>query len=362
MTTSRPLRRLFFRIMLWSLAAAAVAGFFAMMLASYDLVGRVAATALVTALASGVMWRLEALLDDEAKHIAGMLGMVSTGLCFLFALPGIWAAEDEWRWWVTIWALGMTTPVAMGCLQMVAKRREFVAGMVGLALSSVVLLLWLIPVWLVSDHSERWYGTAAVVAGYGALITLCLISFSHSVRDAWRWAGVAAAALGCVVSLQVIWDRGPASDSTVDAITLLVSVACVIAHANLTLLVSLKPPQVWIRWGAIGSAVLTAGAIDAIAVFDWHGDTLAARFAGAMAIVAGCGSLAIAVLARYNKLDESPAPARSEEIDPAQIEKMTVVCPCCQLQQTVTLGGAQCLKCSLEIDIQVRATQAASGE
>jgi hypothetical protein len=343
--------------MLWSLGAAAVAGFFAMLLASYDLVGRVAATALATAVASGVMWRLEALLDDDAKQVAGMLGMASTCICFLIALPGIWAGEDEWRWWVTILALAMTTPVAMGCLQLIAKGREFVAGLVGLAFSGVVLMLWLIPIWVATDDSEQWYGTVAVVAGYGALITLCLISFTRSVRDVWRWVGVAAATLGCVVSLEAIWDRGPVSESTVNIITVLVSVASVIAHANLTFLVSLKPSQVWIRWATIASAVLTAGSIDAITVFDLQGDTLAARFAGAMAIVTGCGSLALVILARYNKLIASPPPERPKGVDLTKIEKMTVVCPCCELQQTIALGGAQCSSCSLSIDIRVQTAQ-----
>ena len=363
MTTSSPSRRLFFQIMLWSLGAAAVAGFFAMLTASYDVVGRVAATAFATAVAAGIMWRLEALLDDRAKLVSGLLGMASTGICFLLSLLGIWTGEeDEWRWWVTIWALAMTTPVAMGCLQLIAKGRELVASLVGLLFSGIVLVLWLIPIWITTTNRPEWSATVAVVAGYAALATLCLLSVSRSVRDAWRWAGVAAAALGCVVSLRAIWDRAPVSDSTLDAITVLVSVASVIAHANLTFLVPLRPSQVWIRWGTIGSAVLTATAIDAITVFDLHGDTLTARFAGAMAIVAGCGSLALAILARYNKLTASPFPARSDRIDPPMFEEMTIVCPRCELQQKVALGGAQCSKCSLEISIRVQAAKTVPGE
>ena len=82
----------------------------------------------------------------------------------------------------------------------------------------------------------------------------------------------------------------------------------------------------------------------------------------AMAIVAGCGSLALAILARYNKLVASPSPTGSDEVDPAKIEKMTVVCPRCELRQTVAIGGAQCSKCSLEIHIRVQAAQAVTAE
>ena len=135
--------------MLCSLGAAAVAGFLAVLASSYEVVGRVAATAFATALASGIMWRLEALLDDRDKAVSGLLGMSSTGVCFLLALFGIWAAGSEWRWWVTIWAVGMTTPAAMGCLQLTEKERTRFAGWVGLPISCVVLAVWLIAVWLV---------------------------------------------------------------------------------------------------------------------------------------------------------------------------------------------------------------------
>jgi hypothetical protein len=78
-----PLRHIFFQIMLWSLGVAAAAGFIAMLAANYNVVGRVAATASATAIASGIMWRLEAVLDHEGKFIprstADPAGMDSMG-------------------------------------------------------------------------------------------------------------------------------------------------------------------------------------------------------------------------------------------------------------------------------------------
>lgn len=51
----------------------------AMLTASYDVIGRVAATASATAVAAGIMWRLEVLLDDDAKFVSGLLGIVLVG-------------------------------------------------------------------------------------------------------------------------------------------------------------------------------------------------------------------------------------------------------------------------------------------
>ena len=355
-------RRIFLRIMLWSLGVAAAAGFIAMLVASYEVVGRIVATALATAVASGIMWRLEALLDGKDKFASGLLGMASTGICFLLSLFGIWAEGNEWRWWGTVWALGMTTPAAMGCLLLIARRREYLAGLVGLVFSSVVLMVWLTAIWLVTGQSDRWYETVVAVAGYGTLITLCLISLSRSVRNVWRWAGVVSGAVGCVLTLQSIWSASPFPEPTVRIITILVSVAIVIVHANLSFLVPLKPAQAWIRWGAIASAILTAGFVDAIIVFDLQGDNMVARLAGATAIVAGCGSLALVILASYNRSVASTCTATPVAIDPTKIKMMTIVCPGCASRQTIAIGSARCPKCSLEIHIRVHAERSVPEE
>ena len=129
MKTAVSLRHVYFQIMLWSLGVAAAAGFIAMLVASYDVVGRVAATAFATAAASGILWRLEAMVDDADKSVYGLLGMVAaTGICYLLSLFGIWAEEDRWRWWLTVGALGITAPAAFGSLQLIAKRRDVLAA------------------------------------------------------------------------------------------------------------------------------------------------------------------------------------------------------------------------------------------
>ena len=363
MKTPISLRHVYFQIMLWSLGVAAAAGFIAMLVASYDVVGRVAATAFATAAASGILWRLEAMLDDADKSVYGLLGMVAaTGICYLLSLFGIWAEEDQWRWWLTVCALGITAPAAMGCCQLIAKRRDFLAGLVGMVFSCVVLIVSISAIWFVQRENDPWFETVAALTGYGVLITLCLISLSRTVRDVWRWSGTASAAMACVLNLQTIWSASPFPEPTIRIITILVSVAIVVVHANLSFLVPLRQPQAWIRWGTIASAILTAGFVDAIVVFELQGDTLAARLAGATAIVAGCGSLALVILARYNRFLVSPFTARPGEIDPTKIETMTVVCPCCGSRQTIALGEAQCRKCSLEIHIRVQAARSMPGE
>jgi len=355
---NRPsLRRIFFRVMLWSLGAAAAAGFLAMLTASYEVVLRVAATAFATAVASGIMWRLEGLWDDAEKFVAGFLGMASTGICFLLSLLGIWMEGDEWRWWVTVAALGTTTPAAMGCLHLTSKRLTRFAGWVGLLVSCVVFVVWLFAVWLVTEPSGRWFGTVCALAGFGSLLTLCLVSVSRSSLVTWRWAGVACSALACVITLQTIWSSSSFPEFTARVVSVLTSVAIVVAHANLLLLVPLRPSQAWIRWGTIASAILTAACVDVVIIFELEGDNLMARLAGAMAIVAGCGSLALVILARYNQFSASPFAKRPVAVDPKTVQAMTIVCPRCGLRQAVTLGTAACRDCKLTIHIRVEVAE-----
>lgn len=233
------LRRVFFRVMLVALAAAAVTGFLAMLLASYELVGRVAATALATALASGLLWRTESLLNERNTAVSGMFGMAATSLCFFLALVAIWVENHEWRWWGTLLAVGLTTPAAVGCLQLIAWPRGRIAGAVGIVFSFVVLLVWLNAIWTASRGGERWFETVLTLAGFATLITLCLVDVAFTVRSGWRWVGVLCAVLGCLLTLAWIWSDFQAAGFRERLIAVLTSVAIVVVHANLVLLVSL---------------------------------------------------------------------------------------------------------------------------
>ena len=130
-----------------------------------------------------------------------------------------------------------------------------------------------------------------------------------------------------------------------DTITILTSVGLVVAHANMCVLIPLRTSQLWIRAGTIAAAILTAGCADALWILDIRGDSLVERVCGAATIAMGCGTLALAILLRYNRTTATE--------DAAVITKITIMCPRCQCKQTVALGDVRCSRCDLGLQIHV---------
>ena len=128
-------------------------------------------------------------------------------------------------------------------------------------------------------------------------------------------------------------------------LTFLVSVGAVLGLANLVLLVPLVGQQELVRWGTMAAATICAGAINLLVLDDfgpWG------RVAAGSGIVAGCGSLALLVLARINRRVEF----RPDE-GAVLTADIAVVCPRCSKSQRIPLGGASCGACGLRIEITI---------
>jgi hypothetical protein len=97
------------------------------------------------------------------------------------------------------------------------------------------------------------------------------------------------------------------------------------------------------------AAALIAGACFVAAIHYRFGPSydLVARIGGAAAIIGGCGSLALLVLAKLNRrVDLQP-----EALD---LKEMTIICPVCRKKQTVPLGDSACAGCGLKFQISVQ--------
>ena len=70
------------------------------------------------------------------------------------------------------------------------------------------------------------------------------------------------------------------------------------------------------------------------------------RCVGAAGILAGCGTLALVVLARLN---------RRVDYDPVSLDalEMVVFCPRCAKKQSIQIGQAECTQCALRIHVRV---------
>ncbi|MCH7606667.1 MAG: glycine--tRNA ligase [Chloroflexi bacterium] len=76
------------------------------------------------------------------------------------------------------------------------------------------------------------------------------------------------------------------------------------------------------------------------------GQDIVGRVAAAGGIVAGCGTLALGVLARMN---------RKVEFEPfsPELSEITVVCPRCRKKQPIRIGDSACAACELRISIRI---------
>lgn len=353
-----PDRRIILRVLLAALGVAAVSGATAMLLGTSDVMGRVAGTALVLAVACGLMLPLSLMIDRARHRQAGLTGMAVVVAQFVLAMVLIWLpdwARPGGGWWrlhesiaITMVALGVAGPVAMFFFEVTGFAVARVAGRVGLVLTAVVFLLVVVAGWAWWGRSSRWWwqerllGTALSLGGLGLPVVGALVGQGHKTARLWRWLGVVAAAVAFVMAMVHIWGDPRGGEAIFVTV---VSIAVVVAHANLTLFCPLKPGQAWLLVATIAAAIVTAAAVDGHAF--WRDSLLPfSRLAAAAGILAACGTLALLVLARLNR------GVRLENLV-REFADITLVCPRCRRKQKLALGDSACSACGLRITTQI---------
>lgn len=260
---------------------------------------------------------------------------------------GIWDVLDEEAWLTTL-TTGIAGAIGTVCLRGRFIKHGRVAADTGLAIVALAWLASLIGIWT-ENHKDQWIGTSVTMAGFGGLATICLTGVTSKASSAFTWLGVVASGLAGTILVLDIWDWIAGAQSLERTIVVLTSAGLVVAHANLCFLAPLRANQIWLRSATIGAAVLTAVCVDAVTVFRITGDSHIARLAGASAIAMGCGTLALAVLLRYNRATSTVDDSGNE------IRQITFDCPRCQSKQTVAFGGVCCSQCHLHLNIHVDA-------
>jgi hypothetical protein len=343
-----PFRKLLLRALLWSLGIAAACGAIAVLSGGFHVVKRVMMTAMLTAVASILLLGAAYLVDRALTRPAGLLGMAAVVVEYLLILALLWFRLGE-RLALTIACIAAPVVPAMLFLIMAAVPQARVAGRVGVASSAVIGVLLLGGVWVHDSpwQGEDWYYLAAAIATFFPAAVLCLVGAGTDRRH-WRWIGVGAAAAACAAMFHGMANNPQGGDSLFAGI---VSLAVVVAHANVLMLLPLKRAQRWLRWGTILAAIATACFIDLVFLthsagyhsdwYDWA--TPFQRWAGACAIVAGCGTLALLVLGRLNRKVEMPVHALET------ITEVTLICPACRKKQTLPVGDARCASCDVMI-------------
>jgi len=349
--------------MIWSLAAAAVLGALAILTNGSDIVWRIAGTTASTAVCSGALMAASLLLDREKARTSGLVGMAAALIAGLFSLLLIWDLQKliptrhpEETCGLTIAFVLLGAIPAMAFLRGRQSPSLQTACTVGVVLTALTFVLFMIPTWFLNEllglsSTDEWFSSAAATGLLGLVAVACLVSIRASTRfgggvlAAVRMAGLSATVLAWGIALYAIWEHIH-SDSGI--FTTAVSIGCVVALANLTLLVPLTPGQRWIRIGTITAAALAAICVDLLAFGDWSGSSeLVARIGGAAGFVASCGSLALIIFARINR---PMANARREYREATEI---ALTCPGCRSKQTLPIGASACPVCHLRFRVQI---------
>jgi hypothetical protein len=343
-------RKTILRVLLWALGIAALTGATAMVAGGRAITGRIAGTAVLVALACLALLPLMGMIDSARKRSAGLMGMAGVVCEFLLAMALLWDLDGgivrSDTLFFSMFVLLLATPAAMLFLWSMQTQRAAWAGRVGVILTGLITAMALLG--LVTERDHRWgddlLETSGASAIFAAILCASLVSVGGTVWKRVRWLGTAKTALAwCMACVGIWWPQVGLGGEFGKHMAAVGSVGFVIGYASLALLVPLKPGQLWLRWVAIASTLATAVAFD-LAIYTEHDPV--ARLGGAAAIIAGCATLGLMLMARLNR------GVQAESL-PHEFSRVALTCPRCQRSQSMPLGDSACQACGLRISVRV---------
>lgn len=352
------LRRTLLRVLLAALALAALAGVVGVVTSAGDTIWQIVGTAGATAVAVSIMLPFSRMMDKEKSRTGGMGGMIWTVVSYVLVLGLIWgfkmfpSGSGEWLALTLLcWTICGLPAILLLRLTSIPEAR--IAGLTGVwaaAATFALLMVWdwreAILGW--STNNQKWLESGMALGGLGVVVVANLVHAVTNDRRWWRWVGITAACAGYLIAVAGIWQEANSPVGR-QVLTFLVSLSSVLGLANLTLLVPLVGQQEVVRWGTILAGAVCGGAVNLLVCFvDSPDMEVWGRLTAGSAIVTGCGSLALLVLARINRRVEY----RPED-GSLVITDIAVTCPRCSKSQKVKLGGGACKSCGLRIEITI---------
>jgi len=348
-------QKVLFKVMLWSLGVAALLGVVAVLTASFEVVGRVTATAFLTSAAAAFLWQAAVRLEQSESAIK----MAQSGaiLFYLFALGGIWDIGNEGKLWATAFVcLGCLTVAASGwSMQRQADYRY--TGLIVAVASMVSGLCWLTAIWS-DDFDTKITITGIALAGWSAAAAVCLVGQGIDPVRHWRWIGVGAAIGGLLLSEYAIFQT-IVPKWVSDWLFVIGSIAVVVIHAVLCYASRTAPPQLTIRLVAIVSTIVTALLTDLIVLQQLNGDHFVLRLTIAVAIVASTSTIATAfIIQRSWKQSRLETAIVSETAvtglgTVTEFKTLRVECPQCHVLNSIPVGDSTCPHCELRFRIAI---------
>ncbi len=343
-------RKVLLRVVFWALGLAACFGAAGVIFAGHDTLWRIVGTCAATATGSFLVLAASRQLDQETTWLPGVMAVSLIVIEYLATLGMIWnlfgRAQAHPAALTMLFLVACAIP-AIAFVALMKRPDGALSARVGLFASALVFALLMVGTWggwLGKVSEEHWLSLGGSLAVFAALAVVCLIG-SGTDRRHWRWLGVAAAGAAFLISAYaLLWDIHKTSAFFV----CVVSVAAVVAHANAMAWCPLKPAQRWLLWGTIGAGIATGGFVDLGSITRPWQEEMLGRLAGATAIIAGCGTLALLVLAKINQRVAPVATAL------ADLREITLTCPRCRARQTIAIGSGKCGACGLVIQVRVQ--------
>jgi hypothetical protein len=347
------------RVVFGSLALAACFGAAAVIFVGHDTLWRIGGTCATTAFGALLLFGASSLFDREPAREPGVLATALVVTEYVLTLGLIWNlfGRADGQAGFTLLYVAVTGIPAIASLALMARPVAAVAGRVGVAACATDFALLMIGVWgsgwggRTHFDDNRWFDVGGALAAFAFLAVLALVGAGRDRRH-WRWAGVAAAGTGFALSTYAIILDIHRTSSLLVCIT---TVAVVVAHTNAMMLCPLRPGQRWLRGATIGAAIVTGVLVDVQSLTKpWQNEMLG-RLAGAAAIIAGCGTLALLVLARINRRIVQPG------LSAAEVREIVFFCPLCGTRQKIAIGDGRCAMCGMGIEVRLAEPFLSSG-
>ena len=342
-------RKVLLRIVFWALGLAACFGAAGVIFAGDERVWRIVGTCAATAAGAFLLLHASRELDRETTWLPGFMAIALVVTEYFATLGLIWkffGNTQEPAAFTMLFLVATTVPAIV--LSRIMKRPDgALSAWVGLFACAVVFALLMVGTWggwLKEVRADRWHFVGLWLGIFAGMAVVCLVGTGTDRRH-WRWLGVAAAGAAFAISAYgIIQDI----QETSALFVCIVSVAAVVAHANAMAWCPLKPAQRWLLWGTIGAGIATGGFVDWARITTPWQEEMLGRLAGASAIIAGCGTLALLVLAKINQRIVPVAATL------ADLREITLTCPRCRAKQTITIGSGECGACGLLIHVRVQ--------
>ncbi len=353
------LRRLSLRIMLGALAASAGLGILTALIPHGVEVYRMIGTSVAAAIASGLLLGACRLPDSPRNRRTGLLMMAFILVEFLVVMVAIWNPlriisvsspfDDDQLWLATVMFPVAAIPAAI-YFHIRQLRGGHFAGIAGLVFSAASLVFFLIAILseinFLSSGSEK-YWMSGWACWFMAIAMGSTLAGAGTDRRHWRWLGFAAAMISFAMALYGTWAEPQNSDNPFILVTTL---TILIGYTNLLWLCKLKPNHHWLRWTTAAFAWIACVIIDFAIAGSGSDEDVFARSGLATGICAGCGTVAVALLAAFNRKSSITAEAM-------ELKSLALTCPICAAQQTFLLSHnaaeTSCTACGLKFKIQL---------